>query len=165
MHFELIFYKVWGMGGGLTVFPAPRVEETSLYFWITFVSLSKINWPYALMALFLDLVFCSIDLCVFFPPQYLTDWIAVALQEVLKSGCVQSPAFSSQSLSALNLLFGDNFRLRELQEQHRKCPQTLHPGSPTLTSYITTVQRPILRQSLWYTRLSIKVLSSVPGST
>lgn len=35
----------------------------------------------------------------------------------------------------------------------------------TLTSYITTVQRPIRRKSLWYTRFSIKVLTSVSESS
>ena len=45
-------------------------------------------WLYFWTLYSVPLIFVS-----FFPPQYLSDCIAIALQEVLKSGCVQSPAF------------------------------------------------------------------------
>ena len=44
-------------------------------------------------------------------------------------------------------------------------PKPFTQAPLTLTSHITTVQRPIRRKSLWYTRFSIKVLTSVSESS
>ena len=155
-------------GWGLTVFPAPRVEETSLYFWITFVSLSKINWPYVLMALFLDLIFCSIDLCVFvffFPP--ISHWLHCcsftgSLEIRL---CAKSSFFLLNHFLLLTSYLEIILDWENCKNSTENAPKAFTQAPLTLTSYITTVQRPVRRKSLWYTRFSIKILTSVSESS
>lgn len=95
MHSELIFYKVWGMGG-VSLYSQHHVlkrqaciSESPLYLCQKSIG-HMCLWLYFWTLYSVPLIFVFL---FFFFPQYLTDCIAVALQEVLKSGCVQSPAF------------------------------------------------------------------------
>ena len=107
----------------------------------------------------------SLCFCFFFPP--ISHWLHCcsftgSLEIRL---CAKSSFFLLNHFLLLTSYLEIILDWENCKNSTENAPKAFTQAPLTLTSYITTVQRPIRRKSLWYTRFSIKILTSVSESS